>query len=103
MNYQDRLIKNEQLIRDKNKNASIGIKKYFKKDKKATEVPLDFLCECSDINCKEHVKVSIDEYEKIHNRKNRFLIMPGHKSPSVEITIKRIGNLEIVEKPQLSP
>jgi hypothetical protein len=44
MNYKDRLIKNEQIIRDKNMASSIGIRKFYRNKKEVTEAPLEFLC-----------------------------------------------------------
>jgi hypothetical protein len=103
MNYKDRLIKNEQIIRDKNMASSIGIRKFYRNKKEVTEAPLEFLCECSDLDCPAHVVMSIREYERLHKQQNRFVIAKGHKSPSVEKTVERIGTLEIVEKPTLLP
>jgi hypothetical protein len=103
MNYRDRLIKNEQTIRDKNITAAIGIKKFFRNAKEVTESPIEFMCECSDLNCEAKVKMSIKEYETLHKKQNRFVIAKGHKSPTVEKTVKRTKELEVVEKPQLTP
>jgi hypothetical protein len=96
-------VRSEQLVRQKNITAKNSIKKYFKYDKKVTTTPLDFQCECSDPNCDKHVKVSIENYEKIHQRKDRFTIIKGHKTPSVEKVVTEEPQFEVVEKDELKP
>jgi len=95
-----KLIQNEQIIRNQNRAYSTALKKYFG-NKKAKNTPIDFVCECSDLNCEEPVTATIAEYEELHSQNNRFLIVKGHKSPSVEKTVQIKGDVELVEKPDL--
>jgi len=98
----EKLIKNEQIIRDRNKAAGAAIKKFLGGREELMHTPIEFICECSDIDCKETVSVSIAEFERLHRRKNRFLIVKGHKTPQIEHTIDRKGAVELVEKPDLA-
>lgn len=98
----EKLIKNEQIIRDHNRAAGRALKKYFGAKKEIMETPIEFVCECSDINCREPISVSIAEYERLHKRRNRFLIIKGHNVPHIEKTIERKGKTELVEKPSLA-
>jgi hypothetical protein len=98
----NKLIKNEQIVRNRNRTVSTALKKYFGGAKEIVDSPLEFVCECSDITCEEPIKVTITEYEKLHQRNDRFLIVKGHKSPTVEKTIDVKGKLELVEKPDLA-
>lgn len=98
----DKLIKNEQTVRDRNRAFSSTLKKYFGSSKEIVNSPLEFVCECSDITCKEPIRTTVAEYEKLHKQNNRFLIVKGHKSPQVEKTVKEKGELELVEKPDLT-
>lgn len=98
----DKLIKNEQLIRDRNRHVGTTLKKYLSGEKGSLHVPIEFICECSDINCKETVRVSIAEYERLHKRNDRFLIVKGHKTPHIESTVDKKGELELVEKPDVA-
>jgi hypothetical protein len=100
--HSNKLIRNEQIIRNRNRTVSQALKKYFGGDKGITDAPLEFICECSDIKCQEPITVTITEYEKLHKRNDRFLIIKGHKSPSVEKTVEVRGKLELVEKPDLA-
>jgi hypothetical protein len=98
----DKLIKNEQIFRDRNKSISSALQRYFGGQKNVADAPLEFVCECSDPDCTDPIIVTISEYEKLHKRNDRFLIVKGHKSPEVEKTVKNIGKLELVEKPELA-
>jgi len=102
MAQNEKMIRNEQVIRDRNRAVGDSIKKYFRNNKEAVEAPLDFMCECSDLQCEERVSVSIKNYEKLHKQNNRFLIVKGHKTPAIEKTIKQLEGIVVVEKSGLA-
>lgn len=93
-----RLIRNERLIREKNLAASRSIKKYFRNSKEIREAPIAFVCECSQLDCDEHVNISIDRYEKIHRQKDHFIVFRGHGTPAVEEIVGQEDDFDIVEK-----
>jgi len=95
----EKMIKNEQLVRNKNRSVGTALKRYFGGNKEIINTPLEFVCECSDINCKQIIKISIAEYEKLHRRNDRFLIVKGHKTHQIEKTVSSKGRLELIEKP----
>jgi len=97
----EKLIKNEQIARSQNRTFRTALKKYFSGGKGIMHTPVEFVCECSDLNCQKRIAVTISEYEKLHKRNDRFLIVNGHKSPTVEKTIERKGKLELVQKSDL--
>ena len=97
-----KLIQNEQIARRQNRTFSSALKKYFKGEKGVTDVPVEFICECSDLNCQERISLTIAEYEMLHKRNDRFLIVKGHKSPTVEKTVETKGNTELVQKQDLA-
>lgn len=98
----DRLVRNEQILRDKNTSAKNAIKKYFRNNSKVKATPIDFVCECSALDCDERVKLSINAYEKIHQRKDRFAIAKGHETPIVEKLVADKQNFGVVEKHELN-
>ena len=98
----EKLIRNEQIARDQNRAAGKALKRYFGRNKEIINTPIDFVCECSDMKCQQTVTVSISEYDEIHKRNDRFLVVPGHKTPHIEKSVKKTRNLEVVEKPTLS-
>ena len=94
----DKLIQNEQIIREKNSAVGRGIKKYFRNSKEVKEAPIAFICECSNLDCDQHINTSIDSYEKLHKRKDRFTIYRGHETPSVERIVAQEDDFDIVQK-----
>lgn len=101
---EERMVRNEQKLRDKNIHAKDAIKKYFKKSAETIAAEsLPFVCECSDMNCEHKVKISISEFEKIHKRNDRFAIAKGHETLAVENIVKEKANFDIVEKDNLAP
>lgn len=96
-----KLIKNEQIIRDQNRAFGKALKKYFGGKHDGANTPIEFVCECSDLTCMEPIAIPLSEYEELHKRNNRFLIVKGHKSPAVERTVEDKGKHELVEKPDL--
>ena len=38
----------------------------------------EFLCECSDLGCNEHVVLTLAAYEAIRSDPTRFVLAPGH-------------------------
>jgi hypothetical protein len=98
----NRLVKNEQMLRDKNTAVGNGLKNFFADDESIIKAPIAFMCECSRLDCDEHVNTSIELYEKLHKRKDRFTIFPGHSMPSLEKLITHRDEFDVVEKFELS-
>ena len=93
-----RLTRNEKLIRDHNTSVGKGIKRYFHNKKEVKNAPIAFVCECSMLDCNEHVTLSIEQYEQLHKRRDRFVIAPGHAMEAVEKIIKHEPGFDLVEK-----
>jgi hypothetical protein len=62
----------------------------------AGRIPLDselipFLCECAVPNCTEITRLTREEYERVRDQGNTFLVAPGHEVVAVEgVTIARL-------------
>jgi hypothetical protein len=65
------------------------------------ELKIDFWCECSDPNCKQRIFLTLEQYEKLHNNRARFVIVKGHEEPVVETIHKNVGKYSVVEKESL--
>jgi hypothetical protein len=98
---ENELIRNEQIARKKNTHIKNGIKNYFQDEPKIKSAPLEFTCECSDPNCKKHIKISINAYENVHKRNDRFAIKKGHETAKVEKVVAEKPDYNIVEKEEL--
>ena len=88
----DELIANEKLFRRRNE-ALIKVAEF--NDTRAT---LEFFCECSDVTCRQIIRLSADDYKKIHKNRRNFVLRPGHERSEIESVIETKKNFTIVEK-----
>ena len=56
-----------------------------------------FFCECGDTRCDGTLTVTIQEYESVRKRPNRFLIVLNHENPEVECVISESDRFAVVE------
>jgi len=62
----------------------------------ATET--NFVCECADPNCTHRVDATLEEYERVRDDGDTFLLVPGHEDERVEAVIKHSDDHAVVEK-----
>jgi hypothetical protein len=60
--------------------------------------PIEFLCECSRLDCKVTIPLELEVYESIRSSSNLFVIAPGHETPQVERIVEENGGYTLVEK-----
>ena len=60
----------------------------------------EFICECANRDCVEHVLMTLAEYEEIRANPTHFLVLPDkhHVFPEVEELVKETDNYFVVEK-----
>src|SRR2546423_4598557 len=60
----------------------------------------EFLCECADRNCMEHVTMTLDEYEQVRRLPTHFLVLPGERHIFLEIerVVEEHDGYVVVEK-----
>ena len=90
---QKRIAKNETSFRDINERLEAGLK----------QVPhrpavLEFVCECGDRGCEDHVHMTFEEYEAVRRDSRRFAVVPGHVFPETEHVVADNGDYAVVEK-----
>jgi hypothetical protein len=90
-------INTELAIRATNRKVKRVIKEHIPEEEHQS-VKIDFYCECSDPSCRERVSLSLDEYEKLHNKDAHFVIAKGHITPAIEKVVKNKPTMEVVEK-----
>jgi hypothetical protein len=90
----DRAAKNEALFRDVNERV--------KAIDEAHGLPADddweFLCECGDAQCVEHVRLTVAEYEEVRRSPVHFAVLPGHEKPEIERVVSETDTFIVVEK-----
>jgi hypothetical protein len=58
----------------------------------------DFICECSRPGCVARVPITLEEYEHVRARGNRFVVAPLHVDASLEVIVEQHPGYAIVEK-----
>jgi hypothetical protein len=61
-----------------------------------------FRCECARLDCNAPVRTSVATYERVRAHPRRFLLVPGHEMPSVEIPVENGSGYLVVEKIQIA-
>src|SRR3954469_21596167 len=57
-------------------------------------------CECGRRRCRDHVHLTIDEYEAVRADPRRFIVVPGHELLAAETVVERHDQYFVVEKPE---
>lgn len=95
-----RKIKNEVLARSTNKKLRNIIKEHTPAEE-LKDLAIDFYCECSDESCEARVPLTLKEYAVAHEDASKFIVAPGHQTPSIEKIEHRAPDYSIVTKPAL--
>ena len=89
---QRRAAANEATIRDVNEGIERG------QWPGEEDSPVGFRCECARLGCNQLVELTVREYEEIRANPRRFVVVPGHEFPDVEIVVEPRRGYIIVEK-----
>ncbi len=86
----ERLVRNQFVFRELNERlrrltTSLG-------------APLQFLCECSRVDCVTVLQLGLGDYERARSSPIVFVTAPGHELPEVERVIEANEDFSLVEK-----
>jgi hypothetical protein len=94
-----RLAANEAIYRKFNERMQKSINT---SDKHAV-MPMYFFCECSDEKCQKQIKISPEEYNKIHKDKNKFTLICSHEVEQIEDVVNKNSEYCVVKKHRMPP
>ena len=57
-----------------------------------------FRCECGEMNCGSHVRLSAREWDQTRSDSDRFVVAPGHVARDVEVVIEQHPDFWVIEK-----
>jgi hypothetical protein len=89
---EERAGRNAALFREVNEQGRALAERFAEQE----DVPA-FICECSNDECVERLRVPIDVYESVRAHPRRFLVAPGHEGEFEQVSEVGDGYL-IVEK-----
>ena len=72
----ERIARNEAIFR----KANEGIREAAERLEVDMKVP--FFCECADANCREILRLTLDEYRLVRSDARHFINAPGHEAAS---------------------
>lgn len=87
-----RLAENEILFRSVNERLAAG------DGSGSPPHVLELVCECSDRECLNVLRIEAAEYEWLRQNPHRFAVLPGHEAPAVEDVVERHARFVVVEK-----
>ena len=58
----------------------------------------EFVCECGNRSCIEHIRMPLPAYEEIREDPKRFFIFKGHENPEYEKILTETERYLVVEK-----
>lgn len=70
---------------------------------RSEDLVLHFMCECSDENCKVRIPMKLSEYERIHARRDTFIVLPDHQVDPIESVVEETPAYAIVKKNNSTP
>lgn len=90
-----KLIQNEAIQRLENSHVKRSLEPILGSD---TEI--SFRCECSDLDCHAHIKLTTTQFDEYHYKGRRFVIKPNHEIVASEKIVAITTEYLIVEKYQ---
>jgi hypothetical protein len=87
---EERLAENETRFRKANEAL---VRDWEKLEVTPDELTM-FICECGDVNCREIMRMTLEEYEAVRADANTFAVVPGHDDAPTE----RVVTESIVDK-----
>jgi len=64
----------------------------------ANAAPAEYLCECGRPECVIAFPVTPEAYQAVRAHERRFLVMPDHVDPGIEVVVERTEDYAVVEK-----
>ena len=59
---------------------------------------MKFVCECGNLDCREHLDLTASEYEGVRSDPAQFVIVPGHEIADAEDVVERDERFFVVHK-----
>ena len=87
----EKIARTEALFREVNERIAESAERF-----EATET--NFVCECADPRCTHRIEATLEQYERVREEGDRFLLVPGHADDRVEAVVHETNDHAVVEK-----
>jgi hypothetical protein len=88
----ERLARNEAVFRAANERMADWDEAH---EADSTEL---YFCECADPSCREKVKLTKADYERVRADSRHFFIVAGHEVPDIETVVERHEGWSMIRK-----
>lgn len=90
----ERIAKNQSLVRAMNRELQHAAEEVGD----GSETRMEVLCECGREDCAGVLTLPVSEYERIHSQEDRFVVLPGHRTPEIETVVEERDGYLVVDK-----
>ncbi len=87
----EKIARTEALFREVNERIAETAERF-------EAIETNFVCECANPKCTHRLGVTLEEYERVRNEGDAFLLVPGHQDERVEAVVKHSDEHAVVEK-----
>ena len=91
---EDRVAKNEAMHRAVNREIEQVAENFGEGGADTIEV----LCECGQPGCTSLLSLTIGDYDRVHDQRDRFIVAPGHMDPELERIVEEADEYLVVDK-----
>jgi hypothetical protein len=88
---------NEALMREVNERLA-GLDRNAGASWADADELFEFVCECSLPECEQHVRMTLGEYDGVRAQDDRFALVRGHETGSIERIVRRTDRFVVVDK-----
>lgn len=98
MEAAERIAQNEFVLRDVNERIAEKTSELEARGLAARDETSEYLCSCGRPDCEASLKLTLEEFEKAHERADQFVVAPGHDVPAIEDVVAHYGTYAVVRK-----
>lgn len=67
------------------------------------DILINFKCECSDENCSVRIPLKLSDYQRIHENRDTFIVLPDHQVDPIEKVVSSTAAYNVVVKNNSTP
>jgi hypothetical protein len=87
------MVENEQLMRRINRRIEDRLVRMREEDEdEDPDAPIAFFCECASQECAARFEAVPSDWQRVHGRRDQFIVREGHEVPGVETVVDRFGS-----------
>lgn len=93
-----RVAQNEVVLREVNEKIAEKTSDLEARGLAARDETSEYLCSCGQPDCDQSLRLTLDEFEKAHEREDQFIVAPGHQLAAIEEVVADHGTYAVVRK-----